>query len=380
MKIMYVLDSLGTGGAERSTADLWYFLRSKGIEPTIVALRHRNEGIEKEILSQGFNVFFLKGKGILTQSIELFSLIKKNNPELVHSVLFKSNLLTRFCRLRTKFIHVESLVNCTYDPVRLKDPRISILSFYAYKFLDRLTSKFVDKFLAITHTVKSHYIGELNIAESKINVLFRGRKNNLFLVQRDQLRASFHLELGLREDTIIILHVGRQEFQKGHLVLLSAIKLIEENIERSVAFVFLGRRGNSSPDIASFLDKNPLSSNLFWLDHRLDVAQWMASADIFVFPSLYEGLGGVLIEAQAASLPIICSDIPVLNEVVSRNSNALMFDAGNVEQLGSCLLDLIGNESKRLEMGKYSIQHFGEKFTLQNINDATLVFYQSILK
>ncbi len=379
MTILFVIDSLGTGGAERSTADLWYFLRSKGIEPIIAVLRHRNEGIEKEILEAGFNVTFLKGKSILPQSIQLLKVIKRNNPDIVHSILFKSNLRTRFCRLGTKFIHIEGLVNCTYDPVRLRDPRISKLSFYAYKFLDRCTTRFVQKFLAITHTVKSHYIRELGIAETKISVLYRGRKNNPYLDERNRLRTLFYRELGLSEDTLIVLHVGRQEFQKGHLVLLSAIKSIEKNIDKSVAFVFLGRKGNSSPDIASFLDKNPLITKAFWLDHRLDVAQWMASADIFVFPSLYEGLGGVLIEAQAASLPIICSDIPVLHEVVSKN-NALMFEVGNAEQLGLCLLDLIGNESKRLKMGKYSLQNFEEKFLSDNISNASLAFYQQLLK
>lgn len=380
MTILFVIDSLGTGGAERSTADLWYFLRSRGIEPTIAVLRHRNEGIENEILGESFNVVFLKGKNILSQSIDLFKLIKRVRPDVVHSILFKSNLRTRFCRLGMKFIHVESLVNCSYDSVRLKDPRIRRFSFFAYKFLDRVTSRFVDKFLAITHTVKRHYIAELGIDESKIEVLYRGRKSNPFLAQRNHLRTLFHRELGLSEESILVLHVGRQEFQKGHLILLSAIKSVEQKIDSSVVFVFLGRKGNSTPDIESFLNSTQLSSKIFWLDHRLDVAEWMASADIFVFPSLYEGLGGVLIEAQAASLPIICSDIPVLNEVVSRNDNALMFDAGNVQQLGSCLLNLIENKAKRVDMGKHSLRHFADKFLLQSINVANLSFYQRLMR
>ena len=378
MKILYVLDSLGTGGAERSTADLWYYLRSKGIEPTIVVLRHRKEGIEKEILHHGFTVFFLKAQGIVSQCNELVRLIEKIKPAIVHSILFKSNLRVRLSRLRIRFIHVESLVNCTYDRVRLKDPRISVLSFYFYKYLDRITSRLTDKFLAITETVKIHYVREQRIPEKKINVLYRGRDENPFRYQRNTLRAAYHQELGLAEETILILHVGRQEFQKGHLVLLSAIRLIETTIDRPVAFVFLGRKGNSSPDISTFLNQNPLKSKLFWLDHRHDVAQWMISSDVFVFPSLYEGLGGVLIEAQAASLPVICSDIPVLNEVVTQHKNALMFDAGNPQQLGQCLIDLINNKAKRKEMGEYSLYHFRNKFLLQHINDASLAFYQQL--
>ena len=380
MKILYVLDSLGTGGAERSTADLWYYLRSKGLEPTIVVLRHRTEGIEKEILQKGFQVFFLKGKGIASQCSELSLLIKKIKPNIVHSILFKSNLRVRLCRLRTKFIHVESLVNCTYDRVRLKDPRISILSFYYYKYLDHFTSVLTDKFLAITQSVKTHYVNEQDIPKNKIDVLYRGRDENPFLPQRNELRINYRRELGLAEDTILVLHVGRQEFQKGHLVLLTAIRLIETKIDKPVAFVFLGRKGNSSPDISTFLKENPSQTKLYWLDHRYDVEQWMISSDIFVFPSLYEGLGGVLIEAQAASLPVICSDIPVLNEVVMRNKNALMFEAGNGQQLGECLMDMINNKDKRVQFGNYSLHHFRSKFLLHDINEKTLAFYKQLLK
>src|SRR5688572_9526939 len=204
MKIMYVLDSLGTGGAERSTADLWYYLRSRGIEPTIVVLRNRKEGIEKEILQQGFEVFFLKGKGIVSQCYELTRLIKKIKPNIVHSILFKSNLRVRLCRLRAKFIHIESLVNCTYDRIRLKDPRISVLSFYYYKYLDHFTAGLTDKFLAITETVKTHYMDEQGIPEKKIDVLYRGRAENPFLHQRETLRNTYRKELGLPEDSILI--------------------------------------------------------------------------------------------------------------------------------------------------------------------------------
>jgi glycosyltransferase involved in cell wall biosynthesis len=378
MKILYVLDSLGTGGAERSTADLWYYLRSRGIEPTIIVLGNRKEGIEKEILQQGFEVFFLKGHGFASQCFQLARLIKENKPDIVHSILFKSNLRVRLSRLKTKFIHVESLVNCTYDRVRLKDPRISSLSFYYYKYLDHFTAGLTDKFLAITETVKTHYVSELNIPEKKIDVLYRGRAENPFLHERDALRIAYRRELGLAEDTLLVLHVGRQEFQKGHLVLLQAIRLIEKNINRPVAFVFLGRKGNSSADISAFLKANPLQSKLYWLDHRYDVAQWMISSDIFVFPSLYEGLGGSLIEAQAASLPIICSNIPVLNEVVTRDKNALMFDVGNGAQLGECLINFINNREKRSRFGESSLSNFRSRFLLQRINEKTLEYYKQL--
>ncbi len=379
MKILYVLDSLGTGGAERSTADLWYYLQKKEIEIFIITLGHRKQGIEEEILAAGFNVWFLKSKGIALQCNEIARLIKKIKPDIVHSILFKSNLRVRIARFLTKFIHVESLVNCSYDPVRLNDPRISSPSFYYYKNLDRFTTQLVDHFLAITETVKKHYHAQLQVPLEKIQVLYRGRNKNQFLDQRNELRLKYLRELNLPRETQLVLHVGRQEFQKGHLILLKAIQYIEDKITTPVAYIFLGREGNSSQDIEVFLKENKLKSKFVWLGHRQDVAQWMAAADIFVFPSLYEGLGGVLIEAQAASLPIICSDIPVLNEVVLRNKNALMFEAGNIQELSECLGNLLNHADRRQEMGENSIRNFKKKFLLRYINEASLTFYEQLI-
>src|SRR5688572_30302793 len=111
MRIMFVIDSLGTGGSERSTSFIWYYLRSiPGFEITIVVLRRRKEGIETEILKAGFQVIFLKSKGYFSQGKEIGHHIDIIKPDLVHSVLFKSNLRVRLARLTRRFLHVESLV------------------------------------------------------------------------------------------------------------------------------------------------------------------------------------------------------------------------------------------------------------------------------
>src|SRR5688500_12975039 len=99
MKILHVIDSLGTGGAERSTAEIWYYLRAKGFELSIVVLKHRKEGIEQEILREGFNVTFLSKKGVLSQALEISEYIKAQRPDIVHSTLFMSNLRVRLARL-----------------------------------------------------------------------------------------------------------------------------------------------------------------------------------------------------------------------------------------------------------------------------------------
>jgi glycosyltransferase involved in cell wall biosynthesis len=381
MKIMFVIDSLDGGGSERSTSFIWYHLRSiPDLTLTIVALRRSKEGIENEILEAGFPVIFLKSKGYFSQSKEIGAYIDVIKPDLVHSVLFKSNLRVRLARLTRRFLHVESLVNCTYDPVRLKDPRVGKLSFFGYKLIDRFSSGLVDHFLPNARNVKAHYEAELGIPPEKFSVIYRGRDNNIFVPEKQSLRQAYAKEFDFSEDAFLFIHVGRQEFQKGHLVLLRAIEQLEKQVSKPVAFAFLGREGNATPDIKNFLKEHQLRTPLIWAGHRHDVAKFMAAADAFVFPSWYEGMAGAMIEAQAAALPVISSDIPVLHEVVIKGENALMFEPGNDAALSKCLLEVVENPAKRDAMSKRSLQNFNAKFRLESVNQETVAIYRQLVE
>ncbi|RDV16117.1 glycosyltransferase [Pontibacter diazotrophicus] len=383
MKILFVQDSLGTGGAERSNANLWYYLRSQGVDLSIVVLEHRKEGIEQEILGEGFPVIFLKKGSFLRNSREIAAIIKAYKPTVVHSTLIRSNLRVRLAKMFASFYHVESLVNCTYDPIRLQDPRVSKAGFYVYKYIDYFSrSRGVDHSIAITREVEKHYQRELGVPRERLSVIYRGRSGNDHLDTSTVSRMKFSAELGIHQDKVWLIHVGRQEFQKGHIYLLKALQQIHaENaaVWNKVAMVFCGRRGNASSDIDAFLEKHPaLNQHIHWLGHRHDVPELLAASDVFVFPSLYEGLGGSLIEAQAAALPVVCSDIPVLHEVVNDGENALMFPATDAAALAEQITKVTQEPALRKNMSENSLKNFNKKFRLEKINEETLRFYKKV--
>jgi glycosyltransferase involved in cell wall biosynthesis len=382
MKVLFVQDSLGTGGAEKSNAELWYFLREKNIEIKIIVLEHRQKGIEKEIIENGFDVTFINNQNVWQQVNSIAKIIQSYQPDLVHSVLFRATLRTRFAKLKTKFFNVESLVNCTYEKVRFSDPKVNKWTLYLYKFLDRISQRNgTDKFIAITNEVRKHYIHNLKVDPSKIEVVYRGRKDNFFLENQAEWRKKFNAEFQFQQDDIIISHVGRQEFQKGHLELLEAIKSVDNQLSSAkVKFLLCGRDGNNTKEIEAFLKDNKLNTAVLLLGHRHDVNQILAASDIFVFPSKYEGLGGSLIEAQAAGLPIVCSNIKVFGEVVKDNENALMYQLGNSNDLAEKLLELVYSKELRLKMGKASLQNFKEKFQLKSVNLQILELYNRFIQ
>lgn len=377
-KLLFIQDSLGTGGAERSNANLWYFLREQNIEIKILVLEHRPVGIENEILEAGFDVTFLKKESPLKTAKKIAQHIKAFTPDLVHTVLFKATLRARLAKLFASFTLIESLVNCTYDPSRLKDQNIAYYKLAAYKLLDKFTAHlFGNYYLPITHTVKKHYQAYLGLNPNKMKVIFRGRKANFFDKEGERTKIAKNEKLDLNK--IWLLQVGRQEFQKGHIHTLKALSLLPQNLKSKIEMVFLGREGNASKKLQEYLNQNELALSYHFLGHRSDVAQFMKASDVFLFPSLYEGLGGSLIEAQAAAMPIICSDIPVLNEVVEKGKNALMFEAENEQEFSKKIQELIENPELRKDMGGHSLERFNKLFQIDKIHGEMLRFYQSVL-
>jgi glycosyltransferase involved in cell wall biosynthesis len=98
------------------------------------------------------------------------------------------------------------------------------------------------------------------------------------------------------------------------------------------------------------------------------VPQLLAASDLFVFPSRYEGMPGALIEACAAGLPVVCTDLPCMTEVVQPHVNALLFPLNHQQLLAQQLELLISNAELRNTMGAESLAIFHQKFTLESIH------------
>lgn len=126
-------------------------------------------------------------------------------------------------------------------------------------------------------------------------------------VTREQYRRDLNLN-----NSLVIAHVGRFNKQKNHEKLIEIFKEIHE-IENNSTLLLIGD-GILRENIQDKVEKLGLSNNVKFLGIRKDVSSLLQAADVFVFPSLYEGLGMVLIEAQASGLPCFTSKDVVPDE------------------------------------------------------------------
>ncbi len=173
--------------------------------------------------------------------------------------------------------------------------------------------------------------------------------------------------------------VGRQEYQKGHRYLLDAMHQLADR--PNLVLLVAGRTGNESDELRRILATMPeTAERVRLLGHRSDVAEILAASDPFVFPSLFEGMPGAVIEAMASGLPIVASDIEPVREVVDIGTNALLVPSRDASALADAVRELLDDHSRINAMGRRSREIFDERFTIERSVHGFLDLYRELAR
>lgn len=372
MKILIFINSLGAGGAERSMVELAKFLNNeKDVSVKFICLTHKKIGLENEVEAFGLKTIYFDGVGgFISKVLFLNRVINKEKPDIIHSVLAEANFVLRFSRLfNRKAKVVQSLVSTPYSFERKKDNKLSWNKFLLVKTLDKWTARInPDIFYhAITKEVYLHYKFLFNLKDN-FKIIYRGRYENIHV---DQLS---------KKDIFVLINVGRQEFAKGQLDILKALLYLREKYNvTNIQLEILGRPGQSTVKLNNFILDNEMCDQVKIEGFVSDVASRLVKSHVFIFPSYYEGLGGALIEAFAAKLPCVCTDIPTFKEVVGKEDGALFSPPGDYKQLAENILKLYWDEELRKKLSIYSYSRFQEAFRMETINKDMLNMYKEIL-
>jgi len=375
VRVLYVINGLGTGGTERSLAELLPALRDGGVEPVIACLFHRHEGVHEALAARGFDVRVLPGPGWATRARALRRLVRATGPDLVHTAIFESDVLGRWAARRTSVPVLTSLVNTSYGPARRADPHVRAWRLQAVRAVDGWTARHLTThFHAVTEAVKEAAVDALHVRADRVTVIERGRDPERLGRTTPERRARVRATLGLGDDDEVVLNVGRQEYQKAQRDLLDAFAFVAARRARAVLLI-AGREGNASPELARQHARSPAADRIRFLGHRDDIPDLLAAADVFAFPSLYEGTGGAAIEAMAMGLPIVTSDIDAMREVVEEGRNALLVPPHAPRPLAEAIAALLDDPARRLAFGASSRAIFEARFTLARSARAMVELY-----
>jgi glycosyltransferase involved in cell wall biosynthesis len=377
LKVLFVIESLGHGGAERSLTEMLPALMRAGLRPTVAFFNRSQQSLEGVLRHQGARLEFLPQRGLARRIWALRRLIQADRPDVIHTALFTSDVIGRIASIGQRAAVVSSLVNMNYDRIRLQNKDINPLKLWAVRQIDAWTARHLTTHLhAVSEPVKTAAIEALSLPPQHITVIERGR-NARFEPPTANDRASARRALDLADSDEVIVTVGRQEYQKGQRYLVEAMAEVIERRPHAV-LLLAGSRGRHSQILHEILQRRGLKERVRLLGHCDNVPQLLAAADVFAFPSLYEGAAGAVLEAMAVGLPIVASRIPSLESVVEEGNNGILVDRASVAPVAAAIVELLTHRDRAGAFGRRSREIFEERFTLERCAERMVQFYQAL--
>jgi len=301
--------------------------------------------------------------------LSLYRSIVAQRPDVVHTHTSKAGILGRWA---AKMAGVPKIVHTPHGHVFYGHFNRSASVVFLY--LERLTASITNGVIALTQGERDDYL-RLKIAPSnRLVTIHSGVDRRRFLPKSSNSGTPFR-NLGIADHQLIVGTVGWLLPIKGPMILLEAMSRICHE-RPDVDLVYVGK-GDLRKNLESRVRQQGLSDRIHFMGWRKDVPNIMRHLDIFVLPSLNEGMGRVLVEAMAAGKPIIASDVGGIPDLVTSGYNGLLVRAGDVQALYAAIKRLLGDRALRDELGKRG-REFSSHFSLKKMLSKIDALYASL--
>lgn len=375
MHVLYIIDSVDRpGGAEQGLATMAPALTRRGQRSDVAYLLDR-EGFQDDLARAGIGVHPVFRSSRPARVRALRRLIGEVHPDVVHTTLFEADLTGRVAARLAGVPVVSSLVNVPYGPEHLGSQGLRAWKVRTAQAADLATSRLVTRFHAISDHVRTVMAARLRIAETRIDVVPRGRDPHLLGIRSAERRRRARAGLGLPDDVPVLLSVARHEYQKGLDVAVEAMAEVARVVPDAV-YIVAGREGNLTATMRATVARHRLHGSVRLLGPRTDVAELLAAADVFVGPSRWEGLGSAAVEAMGARTPLVLSDVAALREAVGSEQSALLVAPGDPGALASGLIECLEHPRAAALRAESARARFDQRFTLDSVVEAMQRFYQ----
>lgn len=367
INVLQVVPGLTVGGTEKAFIQLLSLFDKTRYNLSICCLKGRGPlsrelekaGVEVNYLNMPSGPAFLIFLDTLRAIIKLVSLMKKKQIGIVHSYLFRANIL---CRVAAKLAGVPVLVSSMRGiEVTRKYPLL----------LEGITSALVDKFVAVSEAIRSYVIKKVHINPKKIVTIHNG-----IALTEIGVKAIEREEFGLNPDVSIVGVVARLAKEKGHQYFLKAARIVITEYPR-VHFIIVGD-GPQREELLKLAFDLGLNDHVTFTGHRNDIFRVLALFDIFALATFWEGLSMVILEAMAMGKPVVTTGVGGNSEVVIDEVTGFLVMPGEPHIFADRILRLLKDENLRKRMGEAGRRRIEEKFTIERTIRETERLYEQL--
>ncbi len=231
----------------------------------------------------------------------------------------------------------------------------------------------VDRLIAVSQAVRETY-ERIGVPPGRISTV----PNGVGARRPGPGRLAARRALGIDPDQPVVMTVGRLVVMKGQRHLVDSVPDLLAAFPRLV--VLIVGEGHLHAQLAEQAAALGVGGCVRLLGHRADARQLLDAADVFVLPSLHEGMPLVLLEAMEVRLPVVATRVIGSEEVIIDGETGLLVPARDATALGAALRALLADPALRARLGQLGHRRYLEMFTRQRMARSTLEVYSRVLE
>ncbi len=369
LRVMIMMSSIAMGGGERNIVSLLPYLQRTDVTVVLGTMNTRRDGPLADVFFRsGIQRFDFGARRMLdlTAFRKLLLILREQKIDIVHAqdqdTIIYAGLASRLLGIpsvMTRHVLEESKVNWK------KRLRMQLVYFSARYG--------ITKVIAVSEMVRQYFSKQARISLSKIEKIYNGIEFEKFkqIACRNEIRAR--LGWDLNRPTGIFVSVLRPG--KGFELLFDCIPYVRQVIpDFQVKLVGSGKLEAELREKAI-----PLGDAVEFLGQRMDIPELLGASDLLIQASWSEALPTVLIEAGAASLPVVATNVGGSAEIVQSGIGGLLVTPGDSRAIADAVVELLQHPEKSRQMGERAHQFVQENFSLEKQALATKDLYERVV-
>ena len=375
IKILHVITHLPIGGAQDNTLYTVELLDKEKYDISLCCnldgeLVERAKKVEAVKL---FDIPFL-GREVspyrdIRAFLSLYKLFKEEDFTIIHTHSSKAGLLARLAAVLNK----TPIVIHTIHGFAFNDFMNGLKkNFFIY--LEKLLAKWTDVLITVSNLNKKKII-DLNIAhENKIKNIYSGIDLSLFTNKRND---EFRKELNLENDHLLLGSVGRLSNQKDPITMIEAFGIISKPFPN--AHLALVGDGELKGKILEKIDQLKLNDRIHLTGNKNNPWSVYHSMDLFIMSSIYEGLGRSITEALSCGVPVVCTDVEGVPEIVRDNITGILVRPKDSNKLADAIIRTLNDMETAKKMAEEGRRFVNDNFDVNKMVNDIDSLYNTLL-
>ena len=305
--------------------------------------------------------------------IDLTRFLRKQRYHIVHTHNSKAGFIGR---LAARWAGVPIIVHTVHGfAFHDREPAWRQILF---RNLERLASRWCDKMVFISQPLIDWALRDRITGREKIQKIYSGIELDHFEPVPDGEKKALKEAWGIREEAPVVGIVSKLWEGKGHAILIHAFEGLKREIPEAV--LVIAGEGYLRDKLSDLVDRLGLKGSVLFTGFQMDVRRIIATFDVAVLPSFFEGMGRVLLEAMAMGKPVVASSVGGIPDLVHHGKTGFLVTPGSVSELKSGLLTLIRNKALAKEMGEEGRMRISEEFSAGRMAQSIEKLYRELLQ